>query len=556
MPKVSVILTTYNRPEFLKQAVNSVFEQTLKDWQLVIIDDASTDPTVSKILKEAEEDPRVICFRNAENINNLSKLWNSGLDFARGEYICFLDDDNMKKPEFCRVLSKYLDEHQELDVVVCISDFIGANGDRRPFPRLLPAGMNKETILKNNYADSGEILVRRNTFDRVGFFDERMNTSEDWDFMIRLLHESKGVGIMEKPLTWYRSHPGQRLCSELKKYFQKNDELAKSKERNKKLSIYVIRPDGYRLTLSQKQVCKGITDSLLKIPFVSEVGIAEVSSFQFKEKQRADLFLVLAPFQIDIEFFELLASFKIPIMTFHLEDPQAIPAVESKLKFVDWVVANDKAAMDYYLGQNYSRVLCCPSLSISEDLLKMKNPAREEREIDVTFCGVAYPSRKLFMEQFLSTEINFRFLLIGEGWEEFSSRNVKILSILDEVKTMDLYRKSRITFCLHRNEEDLGGFPKVHPRSIHRGYIEAFSGALVMIDDQRDQHSFYEDEVVFYFDSDDLREKIGYYLARPAERLKIAEKARKHAEKDFAFRTRFTRILNCFRSPRFKMVVP
>lgn len=576
-PKVSIILTSHDRPKMLKEAIQSISKQTLSDWELIIVD-SSSDQEIPLILNQAVKDKRIFLLyesRNVGNVGIISQAWNRALDFVQGEYICFLDDDNRKKPNFCKILSNYLDSHPNYDVVACLSEAIDENGsklaERRSFPH--PSGMTKETLLIRNYIDSGELMVRTQTIKKVGYFDERLTTNEDWDMIIRLLYETKGIAILEKYLADYRYHTDRRM-HKTQEFNPKNIELVKSKKHGHKLSISYIHPPFNRLTLSQGQVCQAISDVLTKYDyepdFISSVRIRNSKELMGMNTLHplspvdvnSDFILVAAPFQISLEEMQKLASYNIPIITIHMEDPQAILANRERDRFAEWVVTNDIGAMSYYQNiVNPDKVLFCPSLSVSpvsEDTRKGKYlPFDYKQKYDIMFCGYAYESRKQFMEEFLKLKPKCQILLVGDGWEQFHKiRNIETLPTQGESDTTQLYRSAKIVFCLHRTEQDIGGFPIMPPQSIHRGYIEVYSGALVMIDDKRSQHSFGPDEVVFFSSPKDLKKQIDYYLLHPRKAKTMAKRAQARATRDFTFRARLTKILNCVRSERYNTIIP
>jgi len=97
-PFVSVIIPTYNCQLFIETAVRSVMEQTYRDWELLVIDDGSTDATCEIIRRLAEEDARIRFLRNPANIG-VAGTRNRGLDEIRGEYVAFLDGDDVWHPK-------------------------------------------------------------------------------------------------------------------------------------------------------------------------------------------------------------------------------------------------------------------------------------------------------------------------------------------------------------------------------------------------------------------------------------------------------------------------
>lgn len=99
MPKVSIILTSYNYAQYLKDTVNSVINQTFKDWELIIIDDNSTDNSIEIITEFINSDDRIRLIKNYEN-QGLSKSVQIGLIAATGEWIAFLESDDQWKENY------------------------------------------------------------------------------------------------------------------------------------------------------------------------------------------------------------------------------------------------------------------------------------------------------------------------------------------------------------------------------------------------------------------------------------------------------------------------
>ena len=569
LPKVSIIMTSYNRPHLLKEAIQSVYDQTLKAWEVIMVDCSSDSKVIALLTKCAKANNFTVLtdLKGMGNVGNISREWNIALDHTQGDYICFLDDDNRKHPGYCEQMSQYLDKHPQYDAVCCFSDVIDLKGNQLKQLRF-PLGFNKENILKSNYIDSGEIMIRRSVFDKVGYFDERLTTNDDWDMIIRILYETKGIGIIKKPLTDYRQHPDRRM-GRTNEFNPKTLALVRSKKRPSRLNLSFVAPPDDRLTRSQVQVCRGIKDSLHLVGGVKSVYPSDIDKLEVESLEGCDLLVVAAPFQIHQGEMKALTETGIPMLTIHMEDPQGILGNKERDRLATWIVTNDVATIPYYqnIAKDPNKVLFCPSLSISEPniLSRMTNTAK----YDVIFCGHAYPSRVQFTREFTQRRPKYSILLIGDGWHDeigklpqndrihiLGNEKLYIMPTLDELMTMALYRIAKIIVCLHRTANDVGGFPLMAPKSVHRGYIEAYSGSLVMIDDKRTQHSFGKDEVVFFSDPQDLRKKIDYYLAHPKEAQAMARKAQRRATRDFTFRARMTKIINCIRSERYNTIIP
>ena len=116
MKKVSVIITTYKRPDYLRQAIESVLKQTFKDFELIIVDDDPESQNLEKVIL-SYRDPRIIYIKNEENLGGAKSL-NVGLKVANGDYIAILDDDDVWLSEDkMEKQVKFLDENPDYIIV-------------------------------------------------------------------------------------------------------------------------------------------------------------------------------------------------------------------------------------------------------------------------------------------------------------------------------------------------------------------------------------------------------------------------------------------------------
>jgi GT2 family glycosyltransferase len=212
-PIASIITVTYNRPEKLRAAIQSIFDQTLKSWELIILD-YTGDESVNKLVREwATKDIRVRWIWHSENVNNIAHCWNEGLNISRGKYWCTLDDDNKKCPEYLEKMTKYLDRHPENESVVCPMSNVDIHGNKLDVLFWKP--MNFADLLNFNKMDSGQIVHRKTNIEKVGYFDESLPSHEDWDYNLRIfkLNNKSGsaMGWLDGvPLCIYTKHTQQR----------------------------------------------------------------------------------------------------------------------------------------------------------------------------------------------------------------------------------------------------------------------------------------------------------------------------------------------------------
>ncbi|MBP1749623.1 MAG: glycosyl transferase, family [Deltaproteobacteria bacterium] len=192
MPKVSVIITTFNRRHFLQDAFQSVAAQDYKDREIIIVDDGSTDDTCD----HASLFPaRYIGKKNG----GISSARNAGLNAAQGEYIAFLDVDDLWKK---RKLATQLEVMEETGVLLSYTDEIWLRNGKRLNQKLRHrkySGMIFEHCLPLCIISPSSAVIHRSVFDNVGIFDESLPVCEDYDMWLRITSRYP-VLFIEKPL--------------------------------------------------------------------------------------------------------------------------------------------------------------------------------------------------------------------------------------------------------------------------------------------------------------------------------------------------------------------
>jgi glycosyltransferase involved in cell wall biosynthesis len=198
MVKVSVIIPVYNGEKYIREAIDSVLNQSYKDFEVIVIDDGSKDNTL-RIIKRYN---RKIRWKSQENKGQASAI-NEGIKMAKGEYIAYLDADDVCLSERLKIEAKYLDEHPNVGLVY--SDFyqINSTGEIQRVIRAHPH--NSFLLLQKNYIGRSTVMHRKECLDKVGLFAETISGDDDWDMWIRI-SEQFGVGHIEKPLVKYRVH--------------------------------------------------------------------------------------------------------------------------------------------------------------------------------------------------------------------------------------------------------------------------------------------------------------------------------------------------------------
>ena len=128
MPKVSIVLPTYNGEKYIRESIDSILNQTFTDWELIIVNDCSTDNTVNIIQEYAEKDKRIKIINNKKN-EKLPNSLNIGFREAIGEYLTWTSDDNVYLNRAIEEMVKFLEENLEYQMVCARMDFIDKNGN-------------------------------------------------------------------------------------------------------------------------------------------------------------------------------------------------------------------------------------------------------------------------------------------------------------------------------------------------------------------------------------------------------------------------------------------
>jgi len=185
-PLVSVIIPTYNRAHLLGRAIQSVLNQTYQDFELIIVDDASSDNT-EEVVKSFHDD-RIKYIRHDEN-KGAGAARNTGIKAARGEYIAFQDDDDKWLPNKLEKQVKVLEDSPP-EIGVVYTDFQRFDKKSENKPKMVKvmriSGDIHGALLEDNFIGTPTVLVKKQCFEKVGMFDEELPQLEDWELWIRI----------------------------------------------------------------------------------------------------------------------------------------------------------------------------------------------------------------------------------------------------------------------------------------------------------------------------------------------------------------------------------
>jgi GT2 family glycosyltransferase len=228
MAKISVIMPAYNRASFIGETIESILGQTYQDWELIIVDDGSTDNTQEVVSRYP--DPRIRCVRQANAGETAAR--NAGLSLAKGEYIACIDSDDLMLPHNLEVLLKTLEADPEAGCAYGWFYFMDASGQPLPYQHGQISGVVPQQIDQpwpgkmpplSGISDEGQILPqllsgpegtlaigsflsRRKWVDAIQGFNPARKHQGHWDFFVRLARAGCAYACCRQAVMLFREH--------------------------------------------------------------------------------------------------------------------------------------------------------------------------------------------------------------------------------------------------------------------------------------------------------------------------------------------------------------
>jgi len=211
MPRVSVIIPAYNSAQFITQAIQSVLAQTYTSYEILVVDDGSTDQTQAVVLQHRD---RVVYIR--QDNNGPSAARNTGIRAARGEYICFLDADDTWTPNKLEAQVAFMEQHPELGLL--FSDEEEGNDEKILHPSILAKTKFRDNIVsqvplqeafrklvRENFIPTSTVMIKKACFAQTELFDNAFRSAEDRDLWLRMAAHTQ-IGSLPVVLGRKRVH--------------------------------------------------------------------------------------------------------------------------------------------------------------------------------------------------------------------------------------------------------------------------------------------------------------------------------------------------------------
>ena len=207
-PKVSVLMSVYNGEPHLRESLESILDQSMSEFEFVIVDDGSTDNTPRILANYAAKDERVRLTRNSRNIG-LTRSLNKGLAISKGEYVARHDADDISLHKRLELQSRFLDTHPRVGVLGGAFEQIDQKGDHL---RLVTVpeehDVLRASLLMMNPLCHGTVMARKTLIDEVGGYDERIRYAQDYDLWWRV---SRIASLSALPEVLVRRRKGETL---------------------------------------------------------------------------------------------------------------------------------------------------------------------------------------------------------------------------------------------------------------------------------------------------------------------------------------------------------
>lgn len=208
-PLISIVIPTYNHAKYLKVALKSIIEQNYKNWEVIIVNNNSTDNTLAII---SEFNDSRFCVINIENHGIIAVSKNKGIEVARAEWIAFLDSDDSWTPDKLEVVVEKINGDESLDLIYHELKILKENSNKLRRKKLktwqLPKSTLKSLLLRGNPIANSSVVVRKYAMEQIGCFpiSPSLIASEDYFSWLKLAALNKKFLLIKKPMGNYLIH--------------------------------------------------------------------------------------------------------------------------------------------------------------------------------------------------------------------------------------------------------------------------------------------------------------------------------------------------------------
>lgn len=245
MPKISIVISSCNRPEGLSQALESIYRQTQTPYEIIVVDDASNTPISVSIFAKCPKSIKTQLLRNKKSKKS-SGARNIGILASTGEYISFLDDDDQFYPEKLEIIYPFILKNNFPDIIYHAAHIIMVNENieyiTSPKNYTQDIFFNK-MLISNCVGGTPMVVAKRESLINAGLFNEKLPAIEDYELWLRMAKMNFSFTLLDEPLT---------QCF----YFTKTMSVSKNFEKNLEARLmieYIYKQDIEQLTPDEKK---------------------------------------------------------------------------------------------------------------------------------------------------------------------------------------------------------------------------------------------------------------------------------------------------------------
>ena len=200
MSTVSVIIHTYNNERFMAETVESVLNQTYKDYEIIVVDDGSADGTRDALVPYMQK----IRYHYKEN-GGIASAKNAGISLSETEFVAFLDHDDLWVPDKLQLQMEHFNENPQIGLVYAKYTSFRDGKELRTKPEKGYSGWIFKELLSKSFIQTSTVVVKRECLDAVGPYDETFSLGDEYDMFLRIARKFQ-CGFVDKGLTRYRVH--------------------------------------------------------------------------------------------------------------------------------------------------------------------------------------------------------------------------------------------------------------------------------------------------------------------------------------------------------------
>jgi glycosyltransferase involved in cell wall biosynthesis len=200
MSTVSVIIHTYNNERFMAETVESVLNQTYKDYEIIVVDDGSVDGTRDALMPYMQK----IRYHYKEN-GGIASAKNAGIGLSQAEFVAFLDHDDLWAPDKLQLQMEHFNENPQIGLVYAKYTSFRDGKKLRTKPEKGYSGWIFKELIAKSFIQTSTVVVKRECLDAVGPYDETFSLGDEYDMFLRIAQKFQ-CGFVDKGLTRYRVH--------------------------------------------------------------------------------------------------------------------------------------------------------------------------------------------------------------------------------------------------------------------------------------------------------------------------------------------------------------